>query len=69
LAFSSLDNREPEKVPGTIKKSQGARKKSGVRTKNVRGRGAAFIKICQNTPQLCWGDEWPPLSPQETVSQ
>jgi len=20
----------------------------------------AFIKICQNTPQLCWGDEWPP---------
>jgi len=17
-----------------------------------------FIKICQNTPQLCWGDEW-----------
>ncbi len=19
-----------------------------------------FIKICQNTPQLCWGDEWPP---------
>ena len=22
-----------------------------------------FIKICQNTPQLCWGDEWPPLSP------
>ena len=22
-----------------------------------------FIKICQNTPQLCWGDEWLPLSP------
>jgi len=22
-----------------------------------------FIKICQNTPQLCWGDEWPSLSP------
>ena len=22
-----------------------------------------FIKICQNTPQFCWGDEWPPLSP------
>jgi len=22
-----------------------------------------FIKMCQNTPQLCWGDEWPPLSP------
>ena len=22
-----------------------------------------FIKICQNTPQLCWGDEWPTLSP------
>jgi len=19
--------------------------------------------MCQNTPQLCWGDEWPPLSP------
>ncbi len=19
-----------------------------------------IIKICQNTPQLCWGDEWPP---------
>ena len=25
--------------------------------------GIQFIKICQNTPQLCWGDEWPPLSP------
>jgi hypothetical protein len=24
---------------------------------------AEFIKICQNTPQLCWGDEWPTLSP------
>jgi len=22
-----------------------------------------FIKICQSTPQLCWGDEWPTLSP------
>ena len=22
-----------------------------------------LIKICQNTPQLCWGDEWLPLSP------
>jgi len=22
-----------------------------------------FIKICQNTPQLGWWDEWPPLSP------
>jgi len=22
-----------------------------------------FIKICQNTPQLCWGDEWLSLSP------
>ncbi len=22
--------------------------------------GKNFIKICQNTPQLCWGDEWPP---------
>jgi len=22
-----------------------------------------FIKMCQNTPQLCWGDEWPSLSP------
>ena len=19
--------------------------------------------MCQNTPQLCWGDEWPSLSP------
>ena len=19
--------------------------------------------MCQNTPQLCWGDEWPPFSP------
>jgi hypothetical protein len=19
-----------------------------------------LIKTCQNTPQLCWGDEWPP---------
>ena len=24
---------------------------------------SAFIKMCQNTPQLCWGDEWPTLSP------
>jgi len=22
-----------------------------------------FIKIFQNTSQLCWGDEWPTLSP------
>ena len=22
-----------------------------------------FIKMCQNTLQLCWGDEWPTLSP------
>jgi hypothetical protein len=22
-----------------------------------------FIKMCQNTPQLCWGDEWHSLSP------
>jgi len=22
--------------------------------------GTSFIKICQNTPQLCWGDEWHP---------
>jgi len=21
------------------------------------------MKMCQNTPQLCWGDEWPTLSP------
>jgi len=26
-------------------------------------RNLYFIKICQNTPQLCWGDEWPTLSP------
>jgi hypothetical protein len=26
-----------------------------------------FIKICQNTPQLCWGDEWPTLSWGERV--
>jgi hypothetical protein len=25
--------------------------------------GSGFIKMCQNTPQLCWGDEWPSLSP------
>jgi len=25
--------------------------------------GLWFIKIFQNTPQLCWGDEWPTLSP------
>ena len=24
---------------------------------------SVFIKICQNTLQLCWGDEWPTLSP------
>jgi len=24
----------------------------------------SFIKIFQNTPQLCWGDEWPTLSHQ-----
>jgi len=31
----------------------------------ISGLGVSFIfiKICQNTPQLCWGDEWPPLSP------
>ena len=23
----------------------------------------SFIKICQNTPQPCWGDEWHTLSP------
>jgi hypothetical protein len=23
----------------------------------------SFIKIFQNTLQLCWGDEWPTLSP------
>jgi len=22
-----------------------------------------FIKICHSSPQLCWGDEWPTLSP------
>jgi hypothetical protein len=22
-----------------------------------------FFKMCQITPQLCWGDEWPTLSP------
>ena len=27
------------------------------------GFGAStFIKVCQNTPKLCWGDEWPTLS-------
>ncbi len=26
----------------------------------IRDQGIPFIKICQNTPQLCWGDEWPP---------
>jgi len=31
---------------------------------HASGKGwADFIKICQNTPQLCWGDEWPTLSP------
>jgi hypothetical protein len=24
-----------------------------------------IIKKFQNTPQLCWGDEWSPLSPGE----
>jgi len=28
---------------------------------------AGFIKICQNTPQLCWGDEWPSLYPGDCV--
>jgi hypothetical protein len=23
-------------------------------------REVIFLKICQNTPQLCWGDEWLP---------
>jgi hypothetical protein len=27
----------------------------------------AFIKTCQNTPQLCWGDEWPPSPLGERV--
>ena len=31
--------------------------------KNVFERIFDFIKICQNTPQLCWGDEWLTLSP------
>jgi putative Ca2+/H+ antiporter (TMEM165/GDT1 family) len=28
-----------------------------------KGAALAFIKMSQNTPQLCWGDEWPTLSP------
>jgi len=28
-----------------------------------RGKISKFIEICPNTPQLCWGDEWPTLSP------
>ena len=38
----------------------------GVIEQNLFGDGKClfeFIKICQNTPQLCWGDEWLPLSP------
>ena len=27
----------------------------------------SFIKMCQNTLQLCWGDEWPTLSGWERV--
>ena len=29
----------------------------------IEGKREVFIKICRNTPQLCWGDEWPILSP------
>jgi hypothetical protein len=28
-----------------------------------KGKKKYFIKMRQNTPQLCWGDEWLPLSP------
>jgi len=28
-----------------------------------RIKKSQFIKIFQNTPQLCWGDEWPTLTP------
>jgi hypothetical protein len=45
LVFNSLDTLELEKVPGTIKKSEGARKKRRVKTKNVREKGAALILI------------------------
>jgi hypothetical protein len=30
---------------------------------HLRGVDFKFIKIFQNTPQLCWGDEWSTLSP------
>ena len=33
------------------------------RNSNTQGRLRAFIKIFQNTPQLCWGDEWPTRPP------
>jgi len=29
----------------------------------MRRKRHRFIKMFQNTPQLCWGDEWPTLSP------
>jgi len=32
-------------------------------TQICKKRLSRFIKIFQNTPQLCWGDEWPTLSP------
>ena len=37
----------------------------GLKTRGFLRRRAkcSFIKIFQNTPQLCWGDEWPTLSP------
>jgi hypothetical protein len=31
------------------------------------GLSHPFIKTCQNTPQLCWGDEWPPSPLGERV--
>jgi hypothetical protein len=38
-------------------------KRLNSRKPSDKGKSNQFIKICQNTPQLCWGDEWRTLSP------
>jgi hypothetical protein len=55
LAFSSLDNREPEKVPGTVKKESRSKEKERGDGKKCQGKGAAFIKIAPENPVLWTG--------------
>jgi hypothetical protein len=45
LVFSSLDNGEPEKVPGIIKNESRSRGRSGVIARHVGKKEAAFVLI------------------------